>query len=66
MGLSLIYYTHPDESSLKFRTEAGLGAVYSRFYYGYTLTILIKDFWTVSGNVFGVNLAIPAKKSMYP
>ena len=65
MGLSLIYYTTSDTSSLKFRPEIGFGVLYFRLYYGYTISITNKKFWPISRNIFGVNLAIPTKKSMY-
>ena len=64
-GLSLIYYINSKETSLKFRPEIGVGFFILRFYYGYNITIINKDFVPVSRNVFGANLVIPTNKSIY-
>jgi hypothetical protein len=58
MGLSLIYYTHPEGSSLKFRPEIGFGISVFRAFYGRSFSITNKEFWPFSPNVLGVNVVI--------
>lgn len=62
LGLALIYYVHPEATSLKIRPEIGIGFSRFRMFYGAAFSLTDKDFWPVSKQMFGVNVIIKAKE----
>ena len=62
MGLSLIYYTNFNQSSLQLRPEVGFGMFNLRVYYGHNLHITNTRFNAVSKNLLGINVFFNAKK----
>ena len=58
LGLNLIHYTDFEESTLRFRPEAGIGFGSFRAVYGYNLAITNKDFTSINKHNFGINYMI--------
>jgi hypothetical protein len=65
MGISAVHYIHSMGNSLKLRPEIGYGAMIMRFYYARNLSVTNKEFWPISKNMFGLNIAIPASKKFF-
>lgn len=61
LGASLIYYIHPEATSLKIRPEIGIGFSRFRAYYGWALALTNKNFWPISESMFGITVNIKAK-----
>ncbi|MFA7615225.1 MAG: hypothetical protein WCY16_01420 [Weeksellaceae bacterium] len=62
IGLNLIYYTDFDESSLRFRPEAGLAFGKVKIFYGYNVALTNKNFEGINKNNFGVTYLFGVKK----
>jgi len=54
LGISLIYYTNLDSSSLVFRPDIGIGYQRFKMAYGYNVKISNKDFQGISTHLFTI------------